>query len=77
VSGKWTLAEWREHVGKLEGEALWTEASAANGMEFYRALRAEGYAGAEIEVVLGYFAERFRALGVDPPAGGLFDLSKL
>jgi hypothetical protein len=76
VTEKWTLAEWQEHVANLSDEELWIQATAANRMEFYRVLRADGYTGAEIETVIGFFADRFRALGKDPPPGGLFDLSK-
>ncbi len=77
MTERWTMARWREHVTGLEGEPLWTQTVAANRMEFYQALRADGYTGAEIEIVLSYFAERFRQLGQEPPPGGLFSLRDL
>lgn len=72
-----TLAEWKAYTDKLDDAALHQEARAANCAEFVRSLQQEGYAAAEIHAIFVLYAHRFKAVGLRPPTGGLYDLIEM
>lgn len=64
-----TVEEWGAYIGALTGPKLFSQAIAANTLDFVRMLQGDGFSGDEITDVLLLFAMRFDQLGVEIPHG--------
>ena len=64
-----TVEEWGAYISKLSGAKLFSQAIAANTLDFVRMLQDEDFSGDEITDILLLFAMRFDQLGVEIPHG--------
>lgn len=69
-----TPEEWEIYVSELTPEQLWSKTRAMNNINFIRMLESEGMTADDIEGIFKIFADRFTALGLEPPTGGYVDL---
>ncbi|MBI2373470.1 MAG: hypothetical protein HYV07_05670 [Deltaproteobacteria bacterium] len=72
-----TLAEWREHIATLEGDALREKTIAANTGAFVRALVDEGMSAGDVHGIFVALAKRFEETGQRAPGEGFYDLEAL
>ncbi len=74
-----SLAEWKAFIGELEADPaeLYAAAEAANSAPWVRTMMEKGASAKDVHAVLELFAQRFKALGFVPPAGGYVDLGWL
>ena len=64
-----TVEEWGQYISNLSGAKLFSQAIAANTLDFVRMLQGEGFANDEITDVLLMFALQFGKVGLDLPNG--------
>ena len=64
-----TLPEWAEYVASIPAEDLRDTAIAANTLVFVKTLQEEGFSGADVVQILGFFAKRFADDGEAIPEG--------
>lgn len=64
-----TVEEWGAYIGNLSGAKLFSQAIAANTLDFVRMLQDEGFSNSEVTDVLLLFALRFDQLGMEIPHG--------
>jgi len=64
-----TVEEWGQYISNLSGAKLFSQAIAANTLDFVRMLQDEGFANDEITDVLLMFALQFGKVGLDLPNG--------
>lgn len=64
-----TVEEWGAYIRKLSGAKLFSQAIAANTLDFVRMLQGEGFSNDEITDVLLMFALQFKQVNLDLPDG--------
>lgn len=64
-----TVEEWGQYISKLSGAKLFSQAIAANTLDFVKMLQDEGFSSDEVTDVLLMFAMRFRDADMDIPNG--------
>ena len=64
-----TVEEWGEYISQLSGAKLFSQAIAANTLNFVEMLPDDGFANDEITDVLLMFALQFGKTGLDLPNG--------
>jgi hypothetical protein len=64
-----TVEEWGQYIGQLSGAKLFSQAIAANTLNFVRMLQDEGFANDEVTDVLLMFALQFGKVRLDLPNG--------
>ena len=68
------LQEWKDYIGKLAGQPLWSKTIAANTQTFIDSLRAEGMSMDDIYQIILTFMRQIVATGGILPGGGAYDL---
>ncbi|MBQ73279.1 MAG: hypothetical protein CMJ67_10285 [Planctomycetaceae bacterium] len=64
-----TVEEWGQYISNLSGAKLFSQAIAANTLNFVGMLQSEGFSSDEVTDVLLMFAMRFRDTKLDMPNG--------
>jgi len=64
-----TVEEWGRYIAPLKGAKLFSQAIAANTLNFVRMLQDEGFSNEEVTDVLLMFALQFRKADLDLPNG--------
>jgi len=74
VSRPRSMKEWSEYIGALAGGPLYSQAVAANTIDFGRALLEEGITMGEVEQIIMLFVRRLRITGTKVPRGGPYNM---
>ena len=69
-----TVTEWAQYIKGLSGQALFSQATAANSQSFARTLTQEGLTMQQVEKIMLLFVRQLRATGTKVPVGGTWDL---
>lgn len=64
-----TVEEWAQYISKLSGAKLFSQAIAANTLDFVLGLQDEGFGSDEITEILLMFARQFDKVDLDLPNG--------
>jgi len=68
------LSEWATYIEGLSGQALYSQAVAANTQSFARTLLREGATMADVEQIMLLFVRQLRATGTKVPGADTWDL---
>ena len=64
-----TVEEWGQYISNLSGAKLFSQAIAANTLDFVLGLQEEGFGSDEITEILLMFARQFDKVDLDLPNG--------